>query len=160
MVLSVFAHRLEDGRKGTGMTDRYGDNHEQVESFLDVACSLQFEFVEPIVAETRSQEVRDAQDALFAVRFSAARHSAVESASRTLVRTLREEFPTPTTAAERVVLNSFTGMLNSAVFAFASRPVVGDETVGLVVDPFASRLGFEWRSWGVSVNGDLEGHRG
>lgn len=139
---------------------RYGDNHEQFERFVEVAGSLRFEFVEPVVAETESQEVWDAQDALFAVRFSAAQRSAVDSASRKLVSTLLRQFPEPSSTGERFTINRFTGMLSSAVFAFASRPVVADDVVGLVVDPFTSRLGFEWRSWGVSVNGDLGESRG
>ena len=49
----------------------------------------------------------------------------------------------------------FGSMVKVALFAIEARPELCDETVALLVDPFVELLDFEWRSWGVSAEGDL-----
>jgi hypothetical protein len=142
------------------MTNKFGPNGDQVEQFIGAARVLGFDSVEPVQAVLSSRAVQDAQDTVLAMQLPASQHSAIDSASRSLIRSLRGLFPQPSSTSARLDMASYMDLLNSAVFAFASRPVVGDETVGLVVEPFTSRLGFEWRSWGVSVNGDLGKSRG
>ena len=131
------------------MTSKRGGNEEQVRRFIDAALSLGSADIEPVVAISRGQDVRDARSRISDVPRSASHYAAVESAVRGLVRDLRAKLPQPTTAAERMTMRSFTSLLGSAVFALASRTQLDDGTVALVVDPFAKRLGFEWRSWGV-----------
>lgn len=131
------------------MISRLGGNEEQVRRFIDVAQSLSSADIEPVVAVSRGQEVRDARSRISDVPRSASHHAAVESAVRGLVRDVRAKLPQPTTTAERMTMGSFTSLLGSAVFALASRTQLDDDTVALVVDPFAKLLGFEWRSWGV-----------
>ncbi|WP_028708012.1 hypothetical protein [Propionicicella superfundia] len=133
------------------MVSKFGPNGEQMERFIEAAQRIPFEQVESIAAATAMPAVRDAESSLHGVRHSAARYSAVDSAARKLIRLLRQKYPTPTSTAERMPLGYFTSLLTSAVFAFASRPQVDDDTVALVVDPFTEPLGFEWRSWGVST---------
>ncbi len=142
------------------MSSKFGANGDQVVRFLEKARELSFAHVEPIDAETRGTEVRDASLRIFDVPLSASSNAAVESAVRNLERDLRKKFPPSTTTAERLVLGSFTSLLGAAVFALASRPKLDDDTVGLVLDPFAERLGFEWRSWGVSSEAVKDGQHG
>ena len=131
------------------MISRLGGNEEQVRRFIDVAQNLSSADIEPVVAVSRGQEVRDARSRISDVPRSASHHAAVESAVRGLVRDVRAKLPQPTTTAERMTMGSFTSLLGSAVFALASRTQLDDDTVALVVDPFAKLLAFEWRSWGV-----------
>lgn len=131
------------------MISRLGGNEEQVRRFIDAAQSLSSADIEPVVAVSRGQEVRDARSRISDVPRSASHHAAVESAVRGLVRDVRAKLPPSATTAERMTMRSFTSLLGSAVFALASRTQLDDDTVALVVDPFAKRLGFEWRSWGV-----------
>ena len=142
------------------MSSKFGANGEQLVRFLDAAQELSAEHVEQIVAETRGIEVRDARSRISDAPQSAASIAAVESAVRDLVKALRGKFPPNATTAERMAIRSFTSLLGSAVFALASRPKLDDNTVGLVLDPFAERLGFEWRSWGVSSEAVKDGQHG
>lgn len=131
------------------MISRLGGNEEQVILFLDAAQNLSAEDIEPVVAGSRGPEVRDARSRISDVPRSAAHFAAVDSAARDLVRDVRSKLPPSATTTERVAVGSFTSLLGSAVFALASRTQLDDDTVSLVVNPFAKRLGFEWRSWGV-----------
>lgn len=131
------------------MVSRLGGNEAQVHRFIDAAQRLSSADIEPVVAVSRGQEVRDARSRISDIPRSASHYAAVESAVRGLVSDLRAKLPQPTTTAERMAMGSFTSLLGSAVFALASRPQLDDDIVALVVDPFAKRLGFEWRSWGV-----------
>jgi hypothetical protein len=136
--------------------DKFGPNGDQVERFIEAADDLPFEIIEKVSEEIRSKEYQLAEDEVFNARFSAARHSAVESAARNLIRDLRLSFPMPATTRERGIMNDFSEMVRSAVFALAARPELDDATVGTLVDPFASRLNFEWRSRGVSTKSEGE----
>lgn len=131
------------------MRSRLGGNEDQVIRFIDAARNLSAEDIEPVVVGSRGQEVRDASLRILDVPRSASHYAAVASAVRGLERDVRAKLPQPTTTAERMTMGSFTSLLASAVFALASRTQLDDDTVALVVDPFAKRLGFEWRSWGV-----------
>ncbi|GAB2566378.1 hypothetical protein [Leucobacter ruminantium] len=131
------------------MTNKLGGNEEQVRRFIDAAQSLSSSDIEPVVTATRRQEVRDAGSRILDVPRSASHYAAIESAVRGLEKDVRAKLPQSTTTAERMTMGSFTSLLGLAVFALASRTQLDDNTVALVVDPFARRLGFEWRSWGV-----------
>lgn len=131
------------------MISRLGSNKEQVHRFIDAAERLSSADIEPVVTGTRGPEIQDARSRISDLPRAADHFAAIESVSRGLVSDLRAKLPSSATSAERVAVESFTSLLRSAVFALASRTRLDDDTVALVVDPFAKRLGFEWRSWGV-----------
>lgn len=128
---------------------KFGPNGEQVERFLEKARAIEFDWVEELSRISTTRDVTNAKMSSNSVPRSAARSSAVRSAAQGLVRDLVRRFPRPLTTREKMMLGDFTLLLRAAVLALESRPELDDDTVGLVVDPFASRLGFEWRSWGV-----------
>ncbi|MFT4136331.1 hypothetical protein [Microbacterium sp.] len=131
------------------MVNKYGPNSEQLQRFVDAAQALTAEHVAPIAAITREPAVRDATRRVIRVKRSAARHSAIDSAARRLVSTVLKSVPPAETAAERMTRVEFGSLLEVSVFAVAARPELDDDTIGLIVDPIAEPLGFEWRSWGV-----------
>jgi hypothetical protein len=131
--------------------ERFGPNGEQVERFLEAAQKLTFDDVAPLSKISNQQELQDPWMRVLHTPRSAARYSAISSAAMKLVRSLRHKYPRPASTAENLVMNGFTLFLRVAVSAFAFRPQLGDEVVGPIIDPFAERLGFEWRSWGVTA---------
>lgn len=131
------------------MTSNFGPNGEQTAQFLDAAGALSFDHVEPIVVQTRSKEVRDAQSLIFDFPMPFERTCAIETAVNRLLDDLLVEFPRSNTAAERMLEQSFCSLLNTAAFALALRQELDAAMVALVVDPFAQRLGLEWRSQGL-----------
>lgn len=128
---------------------KFGPNGEQLERFVEATASLRFDDMAQVIAEMRSPAVSEAHHRAVTWSLPAARRSAIDKAARDAVRSLRHMFPKPTTTAERAPLGTYTMLLRAAVFAVALRPELGDETVGLLVDPFAERVGFEWRSRGI-----------
>ncbi|MFT4232154.1 MAG: hypothetical protein QM606_05185 [Leucobacter sp.] len=131
------------------MVDKYGPNSEQLQRFVDAAQALTAEHVAPIAAVAIEPAVSDAEERVIRLKRSAARHSAIDSAARRLVSTVLKSIPPAETPAERMTRVEFGLFLKSAVFAFAARPELDDDTIGLIVDPIAEPLGFEWRSWGA-----------
>lgn len=136
------------------MTGEFGPNSDQVARFIEAAEALEYEHVAEIVGGQHEQDARDARDRVRRAPRSAARHSAIESAARAVLSTVLQRFPESTSTAERLQRVGFGTMLNTAVHALAARPGLDDETVGVVVDPFAAPIGFEWRSWGVRAEAE------
>lgn len=132
------------------MMGKFGPNSEQVARFMEAAPRLSFDDVGAIVAETRGPECREARDLVTRARQCRAHAPAISSASQKMVGEVLRGLPRATSTAERMTMNSFSFALKDAVDALAARPEVDDDTVALIVDPFATRLGFEWRSWGPS----------
>lgn len=140
------------------MTSKFGPNGEQVARFIEAARDFPFESVESAVALTRDPLVRNARQRISQTTLSAAQHSAIDSAVRSLVRHLHQTHPPAVSTGEQFAQNRFHSMLTSAAFGLAARPELEDDIIALVVDPFATALDFEWHSWGVGM-GDLFGRQ-
>lgn len=130
------------------MASKLGNNEEQVRRFIDAAHSLSSADIQPVVAVSRGPEVRSARSVISVVPRTVDHSLAIESAALGLVRDVRAGLLPSTTDAERITVGSFSVLLRSAVFALALRTSITEETVAHIVDPFAERLGFEWRSSG------------
>lgn len=127
---------------------KFGPNGEQVGQFLQKARAIEFGRVEELSRISIDQEVHDAKLKANGVPRYAARNSAVSSAAQNLFKEISKDIPPRTSTAERLTMLGFTNPLTAAVFALELRPKLDDDTAGLVVNPIASRWGFEWRSWG------------
>ena len=142
------------------MIEQQIGNGHQVRALCEAISELDEAHVGQVAEHARGAKVYQAKKLAQDLPRSASRYSAISSIVMGTIRSLRKRLPKPATASERWALGGVTSLVEAALFAMEARPELGDETVALLVDPFADLLNFEWRSWGVSAERDLGGQGG